>query len=185
MTNQTTPAITATTWTVDPSHTLVEFSVRHMMVTTVKGRFTDVKATIHNFETDPSHASLDVEIATASLTTGDDGRDNHLRSADFFEVETYPTVTFKSSRVEGNGDEFKVTGDLTLHGVTKEVTLDVTFHGTGTNPWGKTVAGFAAETKINRKDFGLNWNVGLEAGGVLVSDQIKISIDAQVVKQDA
>lgn len=178
-------ATTATTWTIDPSHTLVEFSARHMMVTTVKGRFTDVKGVITNFDSNPANASVDVEIATASLTTGDDGRDSHLKSADFFEVETYPTITFKSTKVEGSGESFKVTGNLTIHGVTKEVVLDASFHGTGTNPWGKTVAGFAAETKINRKDYGLNWNVGLEAGGVLVSDQIKISIDAQAVKADA
>ena len=179
----TAPA-TRTTWQIDPSHSLIEFSVRHMMVSTVKGRFASLAGTIVDLEDDPARSSVEVSLDLASITTGDDQRDGHLRSADFFDVEQYPTITFTSRRVEGSRDEFTVTGDLTILGVTREVTLDATFNGVGTNPYGKTVAGFSAETKISRKEWGLSWNVALEAGGVLVSDQLKVSIELQAVKVD-
>ena len=173
---------TQSTWQIDPAHSLVEFSVRHMMFSTVKGRFTGLQGTIVDVADDPTQSSVEVSIDASSVTTGDDGRDGHLRSADFFNAEQYPTIGFTSRRIQGSREEFTLTGDLTMHGVTREVTLDVTLNGVGTNPYGKTIAGFSAETKINRKDWGLNWNVGLEAGGVLVSDQLKISIELEAVK---
>jgi polyisoprenoid-binding protein YceI len=177
----TTP--TTTIWQIDPSHSLVEFSVRHMMVSTVKGRFTGVRGTITDVGDDPSRSSVDIEIDAASLTTSDDRRDGHLRSADFLDAETYPALTFKSKRISGSRDAFTVVGDLTIRGETREVSLEVSFNGTGTTPYGTTVAGFSASTKLNRKDFGLNWNVALETGGVLVGDQIKVEIELEAVKQ--
>jgi polyisoprenoid-binding protein YceI len=174
---------TRSTWQIDPAHSLVEFSVRHMMVSTVKGRFTGVQGTIVDVADNPSQSSVEVSIEAATISTGDDKRDVHLRSADFFDVEKYPTITFKSRRIEGSQNEFTVTGDLIMHGVTHEVTLQATFNGRGTNPYGKTVAGFSAEGRINRKDWDLNWNVALEAGGWLVSDQIKVSLEIEAVKQ--
>jgi polyisoprenoid-binding protein YceI len=153
-----------------------------MMFTTVKGRFTGVRGTILDVADDPTRSWVEVEIDAASITTGDPQRDGHLKGADFLDIEQYPTITFKSTRVEGTREEFKLTGDLTLRGQTRPVTLDVTFNGAGTNPFGKQVAGFSAEGKINRKDWGLTWNVGLEAGGVLVSDQLKLSLEIQAVR---
>ena len=173
-----------TTWQIDPAHSLVEFSVRHMMFSTVKGRFTGLQGTIVDVADDPTQSSVEVSIDAASVTTGDDNRDGHLRSADFFNVEQYPTITFASRRIEGSREQFTVSGDLTINGVTREVALDATFNGAATNPFGKTVAGFSAETKINRKDWGLNWNAPLEAGGVLVSDQVKLSLEVQAARVD-
>lgn len=177
---------TTTTWTIDPTHTLVEFSTKHMMITTVKGRFTDVQGTIVTDGSTPANASAEVTIAAASLTTGTDGRDEHLRSADFFDVEKFPTLTFRSKRIEGGaltpGASYRVVGDLTIRDVTKEVTLDATFEGTGTDPWGNEKASFSASTKVDRREFGLTWNAALEAGGVLVSNDIRISIEVQAVK---
>ena len=175
---------TRTTWQIDPAHSLVEFSVRHMMFSTVKGRFTGVQGTILDVAEDPAQSSVQATIDASSVATGDDNRDGHLRSADFFNVEQYPTITFASRRIEGSRDEFTVTGDLTINGVTREVTLEVAFNGRGTTPFGTTVAGFSAETKINRKDWGLNWNAPLEAGGVLVSDQVKLNLEVQAVRVD-
>ena len=181
-TSPTAQQTTQSTWQIDPAHSLLEFSVRHMMVATVKGRFSQLRGTITDIADDPALSSVEVVVDAASISTGDVDRDGHLRSADFFDVEQYPTITFTSRRIQGSRDEFTLTGDLTMHGVTREVTLDVTLNGVGTNPYGKTIAGFSGETKINRKDWGLNWNVGLEAGGVLVSDQLKISIELEAVK---
>ena len=178
----TTIAPATTTWHIDASHSLVELSVRHMMVSTVKGRFTSVSGSIVTAHNDPLRASVNASIDAASITTGDANRDAHLRGADFLDVEQFPSITFVSKRIDGSRDEFTLVGDLSLHGVTREISLDVTFNGQGTNPYGKTVAGFTAETKLNRKDWGLNWNVALEAGGVLVSDQIKVAIEIQAVR---
>jgi len=173
-----------TTWTIDPAHSNVEFGVKHMMFTTVKGRFSDVRGTITLDEQHVENSSVEVEIGVASIDTRDEKRDVHLRSADFFDVERFPTMTFKSTRVEPtSGGEARVTGDLTIHGVTREVVLNTTMTGRGTNPWGAEVAGFEATTRINRKDFGLEWNVALESGGFLVGDEIKISIDIEAPKQ--
>ena len=181
---QPTTAIGATTWNIDAKHSTVEFSVKHMMFTTVKGRFGDVRGTISYDEADPARSAVDVEIDTASIDTRDAQRDAHLRSADFFDAEVNPTITFRSTRVEplakGN---MRVVGDLTMHGITREVALDAAFLGTGTNPWGQQVAGFTATGEVNRKDFGLNWNAALEAGGVLVGDNVKLALEVQAAQQ--
>ena len=175
-----------TTWTIDPAHSSVELAVKHMMFTTVRGRFKDVKGTIVVDEQNPDNSTVEVEIGTASIDTGVADRDGHLRSADFLDVEQFPKVTFKSRRVEGarvaEGERFRVVGDLTIHGVTREVTLDATFEGRGRDPWGGERVSFSADTKIDRRDFGLTWNAALEAGGVLVSNDIKIHIEAQAVR---
>jgi polyisoprenoid-binding protein YceI len=175
---------TTTTWQIDPAHTLVEFSAKHMMFTTVKGRFTGVGGTIVDDLEDHSRSSVEVEIDAASITTGDAQRDAHLLSPDFLDVEHYPSISFRATRIEGTRHQFRLTGDLTIRGTTRPVTLEAELTGTGKNPWGKQVAGFTATGQINRKDFGLNWNVALEAGGLLVSDTVKISLDVQAVKQD-
>jgi polyisoprenoid-binding protein YceI len=172
------------TWTIDAAHSLIEFSAKHMMFTTVKGRFTGVTGTITLDEADLSRSSVEVAIDAASIVTGDEKRDAHLRSADFLDAETYPQLTFKSTRVERvSAERARVVGDLTIHGTTRQVTLDTALNGQGTNPWGMTVAGFTAETTINRKDFGLIWNVALETGGVLVGETIKILLEVQAVRQ--
>jgi polyisoprenoid-binding protein YceI len=169
-------------WTIDGSHSLAEFSVKHMMVSTVKGRFQTFTGTINWDETTPANSSVEANIDATSITTHDEKRDGHLVGADFFETDKYPAITFKSTKVEAkSAEDFKVTGDLTLHGVTKEVTMDVEFNGTGKNPWGMTVAGFSGKTSISRKEYGLNWNVALETGGMLVSDKINITLEIEAV----
>ena len=174
---------TITHWRIDPAHSQVEFAARHMMFTTVKGRFTEVEGTLTLDEANPANSSVEVTIQAASISTSDDKRDGHLRSADFLDVENFPTLTFRSTRVEAKDDEnLRLIGDLTIRGVTHEVTLDTVYNGRGVNPWGQAVAGFTAETTINRIDYGLTWNVALEAGGVLVSEKIKISIEVQAVE---
>lgn len=175
---------TRTVWEIDPAHTLVEFSARHMMVATVKGRFTGVSGTIVADELDPARSSVEIEIDTASIDTRNEQRDGHLRSADFLDAEQYPKITFKSTRVERQAeDRLRVVGDLTVRGTASEVVLDTTINGQGLNPWGMTVAGFSAETTINRHDFGASWNVPLEAGGVLVGEKVKIVIEVEAVKK--
>jgi polyisoprenoid-binding protein YceI len=175
---------TATVWQFDPAHTLVEFSAKHMMFTTVKGRFHGVQGTITLHETNPALSSVDVTIDAASLESGVEYRDNHLRSADFLDVEHYPTITFKSTKVEPEGsDRAKITGDLTIRGTTRQVVLDTELTGRGKNPRGEETIGFDAKTSINRKDFDLNWNVALETGGFLVGDTIKIEISLEAHKQ--
>ena len=181
----TSPATTGqTTWQLDAAHTLVEFSVKHMMVTTVKGRFTGVQGSIVTDMADHTKGSVDVTIDAATVDTRDEKRDGHLKSPDFLDVVNYPTITFKSTRVvTQDATHLNVIGDLTIHGVTKQVELDTELNGEGTTPYGAHVAGFSATTKINRKDFGLNWNVALEAGGFLVSDDIKISIEGEAIQK--
>jgi len=170
----------AATWQIDPKHSVVEFAVKHMMFSTVKGRFSDVGGTIVYDATDPSRSTVEVEIDAASIDTHESQRDAHLRSAEFLEVETYPTITFKSTRVDATGAaRLRVIGDLTMHGVTREVALDASFLGSGTNPYGQVVAGFSATGELNRKDYGLNWNAALEAGGVLVGDTVKIAFEIE------
>jgi polyisoprenoid-binding protein YceI len=176
------PARTA--WSFDPAHTSVEFKVKHMMVTTVKGRFTDVRGTIVGDLDDPTLAEVDVEINASSIDTRNDQRDAHLRSADFLDVENYPTITFKSTRIERTGqDSFDVTGNLTIHGVTREVTFHTDVNGGGKTPFGTEIVGIESKTTLDRKDFGLTWNVALEAGGWLVGDTIKVELDIEAVKQ--
>lgn len=178
-----------TTWTIDAAHSGVELAVKHMMFTTVRGRFKDVKGTIELDEQNPANSTVNVEIAAASLDTGVADRDGHLRSADFLDVEKFPTLTFTSKRIEGafakEGDAFTLTGDLTIRGVTKEVTLEGTYEGTGKDPWGGTRAGARATTKIDRRDWGLVWNQALETGGILVANDVRIEIELQAVKQSA
>jgi polyisoprenoid-binding protein YceI len=157
-----------------------------MMITTVRGYFQSARGTIIFDEAAPSRSSVEVEIDAASLVTGVEYRDNHLKSADFLEVEKYPAITFKSTRIEPlDSEHAKVIGDLTIHGVTQEVILDTELTGRGKNPMGKEVMAFEARTSINRKDFGLVWNVALETGGMLVSDIIKIEIAIEGIKQTA
>ena len=169
-------------WALDTAHTLTEFSARHMMVTTVKGHFQKVAGTITVDESDLANSSVEVVIETASVTTGDERRDGHLRSPDFFNVEQFPLMTFKSTKVESvDSERLRVAGDLTIRDVTRPVVLEAIINGRGKTPYGKEVAGISATTKINRKDFGLTWNVGLETGGVLVGDEVKISIEAELI----
>ena len=188
MTTQTSAA-TTTTWQIDPTHSSVELAVKHLMFTTVRGRFKDVKGTIEIDAQNPGNSIVNVEIAAASLDTGVADRDAHLRSADFFDVENHPTLTFRSKRVEGafakEGDRFSIVGDLTIRGVTKEVTLEGTYEGTGKDPWGGTRAGARATAKIDRRDWGLVWNQALETGGILVSNDVRIEIEVQAVKAQA
>lgn len=176
-----------TIWNLDGAHSQVEFSVKHMMFTTVRGRFREVEGTIRLDTETPQDSSVEISIAVASLDTGVADRDAHLRSGDFFDVEEHSTLTFRSRRVEGSvgnpGDTFKVVGDLTIRGVTREVVLDARFEGTGTDPWGGTRAGFSARTTIDRRDFGLTWNQALEAGGVLVGAEVKIDLQIQAVQR--
>ena len=176
----------ATTWTVDKAHTQVEFGVKHMMFTTVRGQFRNVDATILLDEDNPNDSSVEAVIDAASIDTAAADRDAHLRSADFFDVETHPQLTFRSKRIEGasfrEGEKFKLIGDLTIRGTTREVTLDVTFEGRGRDPWGVEKAAFTAEGKIDRHDFGLTWNQALETGGVLVGRDIKLMINAQFIR---
>jgi len=171
-------------WVVDPTHTNVEFSVKHMMIATVRGRFGKVEGVIEGDPSDLTSARFEATIDTQSIDTRQEDRDNHLRSADFFDVANHPNITFKSTKVEKVGDnEYKVTGDLTIRGVTRPVTLDTTFEGRGKDPWGGERIALSATGKINRKDFGLTWNAALETGGVLVSDEVKIELNVEAVLQ--
>jgi polyisoprenoid-binding protein YceI len=176
-------AVSTTTWKIDPAHTNVEFSAKHLMITTVKGRFSDVEGQIVIADADPSKSSVTATIKAASIDTRTSQRDDHLRSADFLDVANFPEITFRSTRITGEKSEFKMTGDLTIRGVTREVTLDVTNEGTTKDPWGGDRIAFSATSKIDRRDFGLTWNQAIEAGGVLVGNDIKISVDVQAVKQ--
>lgn len=187
MATETRQKTALTTWKIDPAHTLVEVAAKHMMITTVKGRFGGVEGRISADPAEPGRDSVEVVIDASSISTGVQQRDDHLRSADFLDVERYPTITFRSTRVDGayasEGDTFKVVGDLTIHGTTREVTLDVTFEGEGKDPWGGERAAFTADTAIDRRQFGLTWNQALETGGILVGNQLKIHLEVQAVKQ--
>jgi polyisoprenoid-binding protein YceI len=171
-------------WLLDTSHSQISFSVKHMMISTVRGRFTNFSGAFEIDEGNPAASSLEATVEVASASTGDTNRDNHLKNADFFETEKYPTATFKSTRIEKvNDGEFRIYGDLTLHGVTHEVPLAATLLGVATDMQGNRRAGFTVQTTFSRKDFGLNWNVALESGGVLVSDKVTIEIDAEIVER--
>ena len=170
-------------WQIDPAHTHVQFSVRHMMITKVRGEFEKFSGSVNLDETEPTNTTVNVDVETASVNTRDGQRDNHLRSADFFNSEEFPTMSFRSKRVERTGEmTAKLIGDLTIRDVTKEVALNVEYFGILKNPWGMQVAGFSATTRINRKDFGLVWNVALETGGMLVGEDVDISIEVELVK---
>jgi polyisoprenoid-binding protein YceI len=169
------------TFTIDKAHSEAVFQVRHLL-TKVRGRFTDFEGTITMDEENPGRSSVDVSINATSVDTAQPDRDTHLRSGDFFDVEKYPTLNFKSTGVKKAGsDSFKVSGDLTIHGVTRPVVLDTTFLGLAKDPWGNERAGFEAELTVNRKDYGLTWNAALETGGFLVGDDVKISLSIQAI----
>ncbi len=172
-------------WELDPAHSHVEFAVRHLMIATVKGRFANVQGMIRMDEADPSTVFVDVTIGVASIDTQQEERDSHLRSTDFFDVARFPTITFRSRRVQGNPLEgnFRLSGGLTIRDVTREVVLDVTAGGHVTDPSGKERAGFSAHTTIDRTDFGLTWNQALEAGGALVGNEVRISVEVELVRQ--
>ncbi|MFD1778169.1 YceI family protein [Fredinandcohnia salidurans] len=174
-----------TKWAVDASHSSIDFSVKHMMIAKVKGSFENFEATIEADPADLTSANIEFKVDLASVNTKNGDRDNHLRSADFFDVENHPAMTFKSnSIVKTDDDEYNVTGDLTIHGTTKTETFQVVFEGAGKDPWGNEKVGFSATGKINRSDYGLVWNAALETGGVLVGDQIKISIEIEAGKAE-
>jgi polyisoprenoid-binding protein YceI len=174
---------TARAYQIDKAHSEVTFQVRHLL-TKVRGHFGDFTGAIKVDEMNPANSSVDVVIQAASIDTQTVDRDNHLRSADFFDVENYPTLTFKSVSVTPRGTNwFDVVGDLTIHGVTRQVTLPVNYLGNGKDPWGNERAAFEADLTINRKDFNLNWNATLETGGLLVGDDVKISLSIQALAQ--
>jgi polyisoprenoid-binding protein YceI len=173
-----------TTWNIDSAHTHAEFAVKHMMITTVRGEFKDIQGTVDFNEAEPAKSGLDVKIGVASLDSREEKRDAHLKSADFFDAENYPYLHFVSKSVEVTGKNTgKVTGDLTIRDVTRPIVLEVEYNGSQKSPWGTSVAGFTATAKVNRKDWNLNWNVALETGGWLVGDDVKISIESEIIKQ--
>lgn len=173
-------------WTIDPLHTHIGFSVKHMMVSTVRGQFKAYSGTINLDEQDFTRSSVEGEIEVASIDTGIADRDNHLRNNDFFDAPNHPKITFKSTRIESKGDgEYLVYGDITIRGVTKEIALEVEHAGFNKNPWGQTVTGFSAKGTINRKEFGVNYNAVLEMGGVAVGEKVKIELEVEAVLQDA
>ncbi|MBB4808103.1 polyisoprenoid-binding protein YceI [Chryseobacterium defluvii] len=168
----------ATKWTLDPTHSEITFKVKHMMISNVKGSFRDFAAEIEAEDDSFRNAKTTATIHTDSVFTNNTDRDNHLKSAEFFNAEAHPVITFESQALND-----KIEGSLTINGITKPVSLDVDFGGINKDPWGNTKAGFSFEGKINRKDFGLNWNAALEAGGVMVSDEVRIAGELQFVKQ--
>lgn len=172
------PGYKSGTWVLDPAHSEVRFSVRHMMISKVRGTFAKFTATITAPE-NPLEASVVASVETASVDTNDEGRDNHLRSADFFDAETYPTLDFASTGVRYEGGNFLVDGELTIKGITKPVTFEVEFGGFGTDPWGNYKAGATAKAVIDREQFDLTWNAALETGGVLVGKDVTIELDLQ------
>ncbi len=179
----TSTAAVPTTWNIDSTHSLVEFSVKHMMITTVKGRFGAMSGVL---SLDPAGPAVEASVDVASIDTRTEQRDQHLRSPDFFDVANHPAILFKSRRLDGRfarpGDAFRVIGDLTIKGTTREVVLDVVYEGQGGDPWGGTRVSFSASTKIDRHDFGLGWNQALETGGVLVGAEVKISLEIQATR---
>lgn len=172
-------------YAVDRAHTTVEFVVRHLMITKVRGRFTAVDGQIEVAPGSDVPSAISATIDAASIDTREEQRDAHLRSADFFEVEKYPHLTFQSDRIEGTADNFTIDGRLTIHGITREVRLSGTFEGRATDPWGGQRVGYAAHGTINRKDFGLTWNTMLEAGGVAVGDEVRIELNVEAVLAQA
>ncbi len=168
-------------YALDPSHTSVEFVVRHLMIAKVRGRFTKFDGQIELAPASDLPLSITATIDAASIDTREDQRDAHLRSADFFDVETYPHLTFESERIAGTPEAFTVEGKLTIHGITRAVTLSGSFEGRATDPWGGVRVGYAAHATINRKDFGLTWNAPLEAGGVVVGDEVRIELNVEAV----
>ena len=184
MTAATTIPAATTTWSVDPAHTAAEFKVKHMMISNVKGKFTGVSGTLTLNEAEPSRSHVEATIPVATVSTGDAQRDGHLKSADFFDVEKYPNITFGSTKMTKLDEtEWEVAGELTIHNVTRPVNLKVEDVSVpAKDPWGNTRVGLTAHTKINRKDFGLTWNSTLETGGLLVGDEVAITLDVEFIK---
>ncbi|MFD9909905.1 YceI family protein [Streptomyces sp. NPDC059063] len=173
-------------YTVDPSHTSIGFVARHAMVTNVKGAFLDVSGSLHLDGTDPSASTASLDIAMDSIDTGNADRDGHLKSADFFKTDEFPTMTFRSTKSEAlGGDDYRVTGDLTILGTTRPITIDLEFNGSAKDPFGNERVGFEGKAELLRSDWGLTWNAALETGGVLVSDKIKLNFDISAIKNAA
>jgi polyisoprenoid-binding protein YceI len=176
----------ASTWEIDPAHSSARFSIRHMMISNVQGEFGKVTGTVNWDEADVTKSTVETTIDATTINTHDPKRDEHLKSPEFFDVAKYPTITFKSTRVKkGGADRLAIAGDLTIHGVTKPVTLDATYTNEVKDPWGNTRRGASARTKVNRKDFDLKWNKTLEGGGVLVGDEVDIALEVELVKKAA
>ncbi len=171
-------------WQIDPAHSSINFSVRHMMISKVRGQFKNFSGTVGFDAENPANTTVEIEIDVNSIFTDEEQRDDHLRSPDFFDAANYPVATFQSTRVEQIDSETgKLYGNLTIKGVTKEVVLDVAYGGTAVTPWGTQAAGFSATTSLNRKEWGLNWTQALETGGFVVGDKIKLDIELELVKQ--
>ncbi len=182
MPETTTTPVPAGTWAIDRSHSRVGFTVRHMMVSKVRGTFNDFTAEIVTAE-NPLESTVNATVQMASIDTRDADRDQHLRTNDFFDVERHPTMTFRSTKLERAGSEYKLHGDLTIRGVTRPVVLDLEVGGVAKDPWGNTRAGFTVSGTINRKDFGVNWSAPLETGGVIVGDKVTIELDVEATLQ--
>ena len=176
-----TQALTPGTWNIDPVHSSVNFVVRHLMVSKVRGKFGAFSGTV-TIDENRLASSVTASVDMASVSTGDDNRDGHLRNNDFFDVEKFPTMTFTSTEVRPDGDDYVLVGDLTIKGVTKRVEFELEFDGVSPDPWGGTRAGFSAEGEIDRRDFGLEWNMALDTGGLMVGEKVKINLDIQAVK---
>ncbi|MFG2958609.1 YceI family protein [Streptomyces sp. NPDC048291] len=170
-------------YTIDPAHTTLGFVARHAMVTNVKGSFQEFEGTLHLDGSDPSKSTASLDIKMDSITTGSPDRDGHLKSADFFKIDEFPTMTFRSTEAEAlGGEDYRITGDLTILGVTKPVTIDLEFNGAAKDPFGNERVGFEGKAEIKRSDWGVTWNATLETGGVLVSDKIKLNFDISAIK---
>lgn len=169
-------------WSLDPTHSEIHFKVKHLMITNVTGSFTDFTATAESDDESFSNATIHFAAKINSISTSNDQRDDHLKSADFFDAENFPELKFASTSFTKNGDDFELVGDLTIKNTSKNIKLNVEFGGVAKDPWGNTKAGFTINTKINRSDFGLTWNAAMETGGVLVSEEVKISGEIQLVK---
>ncbi len=185
---QTTITQATTTWQLDAAHSSIEFSVKHMMMTTVRGRFKDIQALLRGDRDHPEEAGVEATIQVASIDTGVADRDAHLRGPDFFDGEHFPHITFRSTRIEGTppkeeGDRFGLAGDLMIRDNTMQVVLECVYEGRGTDPWGKTRAGFSFRTEIDRREWGLKWNQALETGGVLVANKVRVEGEVQFVRQ--
>jgi polyisoprenoid-binding protein YceI len=174
--------LTPGTWNVDPVHSTVGFAARHLMIAKVRGRFSTFSGTITVPE-DRLATKVQASVELSSISTGDEQRDAHLRTADFFDIENHPSMTFESTNIKALGDDYVLSGDLTIKGITRTVDFDLEFEGVGPDPWGGTRAGFNASTEINRTEFGIEWNATLETGGFLVGDKVKIELEIEAVKQ--
>ncbi len=181
-----TPTLTTTEWIIDPGHTVLEFSIRHLMISTVRGRFTQFNGTLLFNEAQPERSRIEGSVDVASLESHDAKRDEHLRSPDFFDVHNYPTLTFKSKRIESiEKGRFSLIGDLKIKNITREIVLDVTSVGPIQDPWGNQRWGFSVQAVLNRKEFGLTWNLALEAGGWAVGDEVKVLIELEATRKQS